>query len=61
MATSVANSIAGLSERLWPRKYDVCGNSQQVLRVVVIFAGLAHMFGLFRGFDGFHSHGSVCA
>ena len=48
-------------ERLRPLKYDIYGSSHQVLHVAVIFAGLAHMFGLFRAFDYLHTYGSVCA
>lgn len=47
-------------EKIRPLKHDVYGNSHQVLHVAVIFAGLAHMFGLFRAFDYLHTVGSVC-
>jgi adiponectin receptor len=38
-------------ERLHPYTYDVLGASHQVLHVMVIFAGLAHMVGLLKAFD----------
>ena len=48
-------------EKIKPFKYDIYGNSHQVLHVAVVFAGLAHMFGLFRAFDYLHTVGSVCS
>ena len=51
---------ARVPERLRPLRYDIYGNSHQVLHVAVILAGLAHMFGLFRAFDYLHTRGSVC-
>lgn len=51
---------ARVPEKIKPLKYDIYGNSHQVLHVAVIFAGLAHMFGLFRAFDYLHTVGSVC-
>lgn len=51
---------ARVPEKLRPLKYDIYGNSHQVLHVAVVLAGLAHMFGLFRAFDYLHTHGSVC-
>ena len=51
---------ARVPERLRPRKYDIYGNSHQVLHVAVVLAGLAHMFGLFRAFDYLRTHGSNC-
>ena len=48
-------------EKVRPLKHDIYGNSHQVLHVAVIFAGLAHMFGLFRAFDYLHTAGSVCS
>lgn len=51
---------ARIPEKLRPLKYDINGSSHQVLHVAVILAGLAHMFGLFRAFDSFHTHGLMC-
>ena len=42
-------------ERLNPGKFDLWGSSHQVLHFMVIFAGLAHMFGLVRAFRHYHS------
>ena len=42
-----------------PETFDVFGASHQILHVMVIFAGLAHMRGLFRAFD--HAHSSVAS
>lgn len=52
---------ARIPEKLRPLKFDVYGNSHQFLHVAVIFAGLAHMLGLFRAFDYLHTHDSVCS
>lgn len=38
-----------------PETFDVFGSSHQILHVMVIFAGLAHMRGLFQAFDYAHS------
>lgn len=51
---------ARVPEMLRPLKYDIYGNSHQILHVAVIFAGLAHMFGLFRAFEHLHTHVPVC-
>ena len=48
-------------EKLRLLKYDIYGNSHQVLHVAVVLAGLAHMFGLFRAFNYLHTYGSACA
>ena len=49
-----------IPERLSPRKFDVYGNSHQILHVMVVFAGLAHMNGLLRAFDYAHSQNLPC-
>lgn len=51
---------ARVPEKLRPLRYDIYGNSHQVLHVAVVLAGLAHMLGLSRAFDYLHTHGSVC-
>lgn len=47
-------------ERWWPRRFDIIGSSHQVMHVMVIFAGLAHMRGLLRAFDYWHSGELKC-
>jgi adiponectin receptor len=49
-----------LPEKLAPRKFDIIGNSHQILHVMVILAALAHMFGLFRAFGHVHSSTFTC-
>ena len=49
-----------LPEKLCPRKFDIVGNSHQILHVMVIFAALAHMLGLFRAFNIVHSSAFTC-
>jgi adiponectin receptor len=41
-------------ERWYPKRYDICGSSHQILHFMVIFAGLAHMIGLLSAFEYVH-------
>lgn len=45
-------------EKWHPRTFDYFAGSHQILHVMVIFAGLAHMFGLFQAFEHVRSHES---
>ncbi|KAH9224532.1 mPR-like GPCR protein [Leptodontidium sp. 2 PMI_412] len=47
-------------ERWFPIKCDVFGSSHQVFHVMVILAGLAHMFGLLGAFQYVHSAENQC-
>ncbi|KAF2428642.1 HlyIII-domain-containing protein [Tothia fuscella] len=47
-------------ERWYPTRHDIYGASHQILHLAVIFAGLAHMFGLLRAFDHLHSPAGKC-
>ncbi|KAJ5051834.1 uncharacterized protein L3040_001605 [Drepanopeziza brunnea f. sp. 'multigermtubi'] len=40
-----------IPERWVPMKCDIYGSSHQIFHVMVVFAGLAHMFGLFGAFE----------
>ena len=44
-----------LPEKLRPGRFDLYGSSHQILHFMVIFAGLAHMFGLLRAFRYYHT------
>lgn len=44
-----------IPEKWYPQRFDIFGSSHQILHVMVILAGLAHMKGLFRAFDFVHS------
>ena len=44
-------------EKWYPKTFDIWGSSHQILHVMVIFAGLAHMMGLVRAFN--YVHGGV--
>jgi adiponectin receptor len=37
-----------IPEKWYPQRFDFCGSSHQILHIMVILAGLAHMFGLFH-------------
>ena len=52
--------VIRVPERWYPRKFDIYGNSHQILHVMVILAGLAHMFGIFSAFNFVHGQGSPC-
>jgi len=43
-------------EKWYPLTFDYFGGSHQILHFMVIFAGLAHMVGLFRAFDHVRTH-----
>ena len=51
---------ARVPERFAPGKFDIYGNSHQILHVMVIFAGLAHMFGQFNSFSHVHNKNFSC-
>lgn len=50
-----------IPERWYPRRYDIYGGSHQILHIMVILAGLAHMKGLIRAFDLSHTNASPCS
>ena len=56
-ATAYATRIP---ERFCPYKFDIWGNSHQILHFMVILAGLAHMYGLLSAFDNLHSQKVPC-
>jgi len=57
-----AATYAGrVPERWYPRKHDIYGSSHQILHILVIFAGLVHMFGLLSAFDYLHTQVTPCA
>jgi len=47
-------------ERWYPGRFDIYGNSHQILHVMVVFAGMAHMVGLVKAFDYLHSQKGAC-
>ena len=47
-------------EKWYPKRFDIVGNSHQILHVMVILAGLAHMAGLIRAFNFVHSGQDKC-
>ena len=49
-----------IPEKMFPRTFDILGNSHQSLHVFVVFAGLAHMFGLLRAFRHTHDASFKC-
>ncbi|MCJ1280456.1 hypothetical protein MMC21_008284 [Puttea exsequens] len=51
---------ARVPEKWQPLRYDIYGNSHQILHVAVVLAGLAHMVGLLRAFKYVHSRDAVC-
>ncbi|EPS38644.1 hypothetical protein H072_7578 [Dactylellina haptotyla CBS 200.50] len=48
-------------ERFFPGKFDIVGQSHQILHVSVIIAGLMHVIGCLSDFDYLHKHGAKCA
>jgi adiponectin receptor len=47
-------------ERWYQLRYDIHGYSHQVFHFIVIFASLAHMFGLLSAFAFIHSQPQSC-
>lgn len=47
-------------ERWFKRTFDIFGASHQWLHIMVIFAGLAHTFGVLSAFDFLHAHLDQC-
>ncbi|RPB02137.1 hypothetical protein L873DRAFT_1880924 [Choiromyces venosus 120613-1] len=56
----VASYAPRVLERFFPRKHDIYGSSHQILHVMVVLAGLAHMTGLLSAFDYLHSQAVPC-
>lgn len=52
--------IAQFPERWFKRTFDIFGASHQWLHIMVIFAGLAHTFGVLSAFDFLHAHLDQC-
>lgn len=44
-----------IPEKMSPGRFDIYGSSHQILHFMVIFAGLAHMFGLLKAFRYYHN------
>jgi len=53
-------NLPQVPEKWYPKRHDIYGASHQILHFAVIFAGLAHMFGLLRAFDHLHSSRGIC-
>jgi adiponectin receptor len=51
---------ARIPERWYQLRYDIYGCSHQVFHCIVIFAALAHMFGLLSAFGFIHSQAQSC-
>lgn len=49
-----------IPEKWSPHTFDLFGSSHQILHFMVIFAGVAHLFGLLRAFDYVHSMPTPC-
>ncbi|KAH7378547.1 mPR-like GPCR protein [Cadophora sp. MPI-SDFR-AT-0126] len=49
-----------IPERWSPIKFDIFGNSHQIFHIIVLFAGLAHMFGLLGAFNYVHKTDNQC-
>ena len=47
-------------ERWYPKKYDICGAGHQILHVMVILAGMAHMAGLMQAYQHAHAQTVPC-
>jgi adiponectin receptor len=47
-------------ERLFPGRFDIVGQSHQILHVSVIIAGMMHVMGCLGDFDYLHEHGAQC-
>lgn len=56
----VAIYVYRIPERWFPVKFDIFGNSHQLFHFMVIFAGLAHMFGLLGAFEYVHKMENRC-
>ena len=49
-----------IPERWAPGKYDIIGNSHQILHVMVVLAALAQLFGLLKAYENLHEAGLTC-
>ena len=56
-----ATYAARVPERWYPTRFDIVGNGHQILHVMVVLAGLAHMAGLVRAFEYIRRDPKSCA
>ncbi|TEY83982.1 hypothetical protein BOTCAL_0023g00010 [Botryotinia calthae] len=50
-----------IPEKYYPGRFDIYGNSHQILHCMVVLAALAHFAGLVQSFDYLHSGGDECS
>jgi adiponectin receptor len=71
MGLGVLNGIgtaiyaARIPERWFPRRFDIWGNSHQIMHVLVVCGALSHTVGLVKAFEYWHGldggEGGACA
>ncbi|KAK6532650.1 hypothetical protein TWF281_006830 [Arthrobotrys megalospora] len=47
-------------ERFFPGRFDIWGQSHQILHISVVIAGMMHVMGCLGDFDYLHKHGAQC-
>ncbi|KAH9887093.1 hemolysin-III channel protein-like protein Izh2 [Xylariomycetidae sp. FL2044] len=66
LATLIFNSLGAAAyalkfpEKWYPRRFDVFGASHQIMHIMVLFAGVAYVFGVLAAFDFLHDEGDQC-
>lgn len=66
ISTAAINIVAAViystrfPERYHPRRFDIYGHSHQLLHIIVVFAGLIYLAGLFSAVDFAHSQTGHC-
>lgn len=54
-STKPGSDVLQVPERWFRRRFDIFGNSHQIMHVMVLCAALVHVFGLIRDFDHLHN------
>ena len=60
ISSAATDSQRKVPEAWYPYTFDIFGGSHQIFHIMIIFAGLAHMFGLLQAFDTIHTPGLQC-
>ncbi|CCD47811.1 similar to adiponectin receptor-1 [Botrytis cinerea T4] len=55
--TNERTNTQQIPEKYFPGRFDIYGNSHQILHCMVVLAALAHFAGLVQSFDYLHSGG----
>ncbi|KAL2211219.1 hemolysin-III channel protein-like protein Izh2 [Sarocladium strictum] len=50
-----------MPEKFFPGRFDIVGQSHQIMHISVVVAGMMHVMGCLGDFDYLHEHGAQCS